>query len=88
MSASRKRESSPPEAIFAMGDGGAPGLVETVNCTRSVPAADQSGSGNAATSVTNFARSSFSGASSAATALSSRAAPLRRAAACVSAAAR
>ena len=86
-SASRKRDSSPPEAMRAIGAGGVPGLVATVNCTRSVPCSDHSVSAKGARSVTNFAFSSLSGPSSAATALSSRAAPLRRAAACASAAA-
>ena len=87
LSANRKRDSSPPEAILAIGAGGVPGLVATRNCTRSVPASDHSASGIAASSVTNLAFSSLSGPSSAATALSSRAAPLRRAADWASAAA-
>ena len=83
LSASRKRDSSPPEATRAIGAGGVPGLVATMNCTRSVPGLRPVGLGQArASSVTNLAFSSLSGPSSAATALSSRAAPLRRAVAC------
>ena len=37
LSASRKRESSPPEAILFSGPAGAPGLVATVKVTASRP---------------------------------------------------
>ena len=64
-----KRDSSPPDAIRVSGPNGAPGLVDTSNSTRSVP----DGPGSAARKlVRKRAESSFSGASSAATAASSR----------------
>ena len=78
-SASRNRASSPPEATFISGPGRVPGLVCTQNSTRSKPC----GPGEAESEsicVENFARSSFSGASSALTALLSFSADFARAA--------
>src|SRR3546814_1741163 len=66
-----KRESSPPEAILTSGAKGAPGLVEISNSTRSMPWAPHCPSSCGATTVRKRAASSFSGASSAATAASS-----------------
>jgi hypothetical protein len=66
-----KRDSSPPEAIRTSGPNGAPGLVETSNSIRSVPATDGSGLADRGAEA---GESSFSGASSAATAASSRSA--------------
>ena len=45
-SASRKRDSSPPDAIFASGPGGRPGFVATSKATRSSPCSPQSLSGS------------------------------------------
>ena len=53
-----KRDSSPPEAIRVSGPNGAPGLVETSNSTRSVPAGPGSAS---AIAVRKRAESSLSG---------------------------
>src|SRR5260221_174943 len=80
-------DSAPPEGIGGIGAGVGPGLGATGNCPGWGPAPDQAGPATATSSVTNFAFSSLSGPSSADTALSSRAAPLRRAAASASAAA-
>ena len=86
-SASRKRASSPPEAIFISGPGFVPGLVCTQNSTRSMPFGPAAAA-SLTISVENFARSSLSGLSSALTALSSAAAALARAFDSVPAAAR
>ena len=67
-----KRDSSPPEAIFASVPNGAPGFVATSKCTRSVPCSPQSASASGVSTVRNRALSSRSGASSAATAASRR----------------
>ena len=45
-SARMKRDSSPPDAIRVSGPNGAPGLVETSNSTRSVPAGPASAGGD------------------------------------------
>ncbi len=86
-SASMKRDSSPPEAIFASVPNGAPGFVATSKCTRSVPCSPQSASESGVSTVRNRALSSRSGASSAATAASRRLAARSRAAETVWAAA-
>src|ERR1700676_121197 len=79
LSASRNRDSSPPEATFIKGPGRVPGLVCTQNSTRSKPCGPGD-FGSDSTCVANLARSSFSGASSALTALLSFSADLVRAA--------
>src|SRR5437764_1409080 len=78
LSASRKRDSSPPEATFISGPGLVPGLVCTQNSTRSKPCGPGD-FGSESICVMNSARSSFSGASSALTALLSFCADLVRA---------
>ena len=74
VSARRKRESSPPLAILASGAKSAPGLVAMRNSTLSIPCGPQRSSGSRLTCVRKRAASSLSGASSAATPLSSRSA--------------
>ena len=84
LSASRNRDSSPPDAIRSSGPDGAPGFVATVKATVSRP----SGPGSPSLSrVSNTARSIFSGASSAAIDWSSRPAASVRAAVTAAAAA-
>jgi hypothetical protein len=78
-SASRKRDSSPPEATFIIGPAFVPGLVWTQNSTRSKPCGPGD-FGSESICAMNFARSSFSGASSAFTALLSFSANFVRAA--------
>ena len=78
--ARRKRASSPPEAMRPMGPGVAPGLVATSKATRSIPFGPHWVSARLSMRVAKRAFSSFSGASSACTALSSLTAVLRRAA--------
>ena len=84
-SASRNRASSPPEATFISGPGREPGLVSTMNSTRSNPSGETSLS-SLAISAANRARSSFSGGSSAFTARPRSSAALRRASESASAA--
>ncbi len=71
LSASMKRDSSPPEAIRAKGPGVAPVMVATSNWTRSRPWALHSASGSGVKTVRNRAFSSFKGGNSLATAASS-----------------
>ena len=66
-SASRKRDSSPPEATFIIGPGRVPGLVRTQNSTWSMPSSVRL-SGSLAISTMKSARSSFSAGNSAITA--------------------
>src|ERR1700742_648764 len=68
--ASRKRDSSPPEATFIKGPGRVPGLVCTQNSTRSMPFGPAAAAA-LVIAVENVARSSLSGLSSPFTALSS-----------------
>src|ERR1700676_2462081 len=75
--ASRNRDSSPPEATFINGPGLVPGLVWTQNSMRSKPCGPGD-VGSDSICVMNFARSSFSGASSALTALLSFSADFTR----------
>jgi hypothetical protein len=76
-SASMKRASSPPDAIFIRGARGVPGLVATMNSTRSTPWPRAAPHRNA-TCVSKRAFSSLSAGSSAITCLSSALAALRR----------
>ena len=85
-SASRKRDSSPPEATFIIGPALVPGLVWTQNSTRSKPCGPGDFGSNLI-GATDFARSSFSGASSAFTALLSFSADFVRTAESLAAAA-
>ncbi len=66
-----KRDNSPPLAILPSGACSAPGLVEIRNSTESMPCAPQRSSGSSTTALRRLAASSFSGASSPATAASS-----------------
>ena len=81
------REISFAHTFFAIGDGGAPGLVETSKATLSRPAGPARSSASASTATRKRAFSSFKGGSSADTAAVRRAAAALRASVRLSAAA-